>query len=463
MQNNARKIYFIGIGGTAMAGAALMAQEMGLAVSGSDQNLYPPTVDELRESGIPFVEGYAAKNLEETPDLIVLGNAISRGNVELEEALNRRIKILSLPEFIAEYAIGSRRSYVVAGTHGKTTTTSLVAHLLRHNNVDCGYMIGGVAGNFPRSAALGSSPDFVIEGDEYDTSIFDQRSKFLSYRPTHVIINNIEFDHADIFANLAEVEKAFWRLVKIIPQNGILVTNADNPSCLKLAREAKTRVVTFGEADGAEYRLLGYLPGKRTRINYSVHGEYFSLESPLHGKHNALNLLAALALTEDKKFSQAQVQGALDTFVGVKRRLQTRLENNFATVIEDFAHHPTAIKTNLETLRQIYSGRRLVVLIEPRSNTMVRNFFQQELADALSVADVIFADAIYRPEKYTDAERLDLSRLKADLESRGKKVYFLPKTDRAQFVKDALQPADVVCFMTNGSFSGLIDQLISAI
>lgn len=463
MSFKGKKIHFIGIGGTAMAGAALMADELGMDVRGSDQNLYPPTVDELRESGIAFKEGYAAENLAYTPDLIVLGNAISRGNPELEEALNRRIKILSLPEFIAEAVIDSRECLVIAGTHGKTTTTSLVAHILRANGVDTGFMIGGICENFHRSAEVGSANIFVIEGDEYDTSIFDPRSKFLSYRPTHALINNIEFDHADIFADLTEVERAFARLVKIIPQNGVLVVNADNPSALKISAGAKTRIITFGEAKNADYRLISSHSGKATEIRYTVRGSGKTLTSPLQGRHNALNLLAALALLEHRGLTDEQLQKALNTFAGIKRRLQVRLENKFATVIEDFAHHPTAIRANLETLRELYPGRRLVVLIEPRSNTMVRSFFQERLVSALGVADIIFSDAIYRAEKYADHERLNLQKLRSDLELLGRETHFLPATDRAAFVLDKLKPGDLVCFMTNGSFSGLIGETVELI
>ncbi|MBN8222324.1 MAG: hypothetical protein J0L53_15485 [Spirochaetes bacterium] len=457
-----QSIHFIGIGGTAMAGAAFLARERGLVVRGSDQNLYPPTVDELRAGKIPFTEGYAAENLAYQPDLVVLGNAISRGNPELEEALDRRLRILSLPEFIAEYVIGSRPSYVIAGTHGKTTTTALIAHVLRHNGIDAGFMVGGVAENFERSATIGSDA-FVIEGDEYDTSIFDPRSKFLLYRPTHVIINNIEFDHADIFADLAAVEATFARLVKIIPRNGLLVTNADNPSCMKLAAQAKTRVVTFGEGSSADLRLTGVSHGDKTEIRFLNRGHELTLSSPLRGKHNALNTLAAYALLEHRELLQDGWQRGLDTFQGVKRRLQVRLENTAVTVLEDFAHHPTAIRANLETLRELYPGRRLVVLIEPRSNTMVRNFFQQKLVEALATADVVFSDAIYRAEKYAEAERLDLNRLKADLEAKNKEVWLLPAQDRAVFVTEKLRPKDLVCFMTNGSFSGLIGEVVAAL
>ncbi|MBL8035045.1 MAG: UDP-N-acetylmuramate--alanine ligase, partial [Leptospiraceae bacterium] len=258
-----RRIHFIGIGGTAMAGAAVMAREAGFAVGGSDQNLYPPTSDELRRAQIPFIEGYAEANLSPEPDLIVLGNAISRGNIELETALNRRMNIISLPQFIADFVIRRRQSLVIAGTHGKTTTTSLAAYTLRHSGIDAGYMVGGVCESLPATAATGTADYFVIEGDEYDTSIFDPRPKFLSYRPTHVLLNNIEFDHADIFADLAEVERAFARLIKIIPTNGLLVTNADNASCRRLAETARSRVVSFGESENADYRLISCAVGKR--------------------------------------------------------------------------------------------------------------------------------------------------------------------------------------------------------
>jgi len=455
-----KTIHFIGIGGTAMVGAALIARELGFHVTGSDQKLYPPTSDILKDQSISYNESYAANHLNHAPDTIVLGNAISRGNAELEAALNLRIPILSMPEFIGEYAISRRRSLTIAGTHGKTTTTALVAHLLHTAGIDCGYMIGGAALNFETGAHLGTADVFVTEGDEYDTSIFDHRSKFLSYRPTHAIINNIEFDHADIFADLVAVEKAFARLVKIIPANGQLATNADNHSCMTLAASAHCRVVTFGTSKKADYQLLEY---DRGHITYAAHGQTHQINSPLLGTHNHLNTLAALAILEDFQLGAGTIAKALSSFKGVKRRLELKLDTKDFTIIEDFAHHPTAIRANTETLRAAYPGRRLVILIEPRSNTLVRNIFQRELTDALALADVIFTDEIYRKEKYSEAERLDIQRLIGDLESQGRAAYKLPINDRAEFVCSKLVAGDVVCFMTNGSFGGLIEEVVQAI
>jgi UDP-N-acetylmuramate: L-alanyl-gamma-D-glutamyl-meso-diaminopimelate ligase len=463
LQVAGKKIHFIGIGGTAMAGAAQMAVELGFSVTGSDQNLYPPTSTELKSLGIPYAEGYSAGNLEYGPDLVVLGNAISRGNAELEYALSHRLDIVSLPRFIAEYVIARRRSLVIAGTHGKTTTTSLAAHVLRHTGIDAGYMIGGVAHDFVHSAAIGTADLFVIEGDEYDTSIFDPRSKFLSYRPTHVILNNIEFDHGDIFADLQAVERTFARLIKIIPANGILVTNADNTSCMQLAENSFAPVVTFGEAATADYQLLSVTTGRTTIVRARIRDERLEFESPLYGRHNALNALACLALLESVGIDREQFAAAIRSFQGVKRRLELRLENPEVTVIEDFAHHPTAIAANLQTLREIYPTRRLVVLIEPRSNTMVRNIFQAELTDALAYADVVFIDHIYRREKYRPEERLDTELLVNSLRTRGRSAFQLPADNRVDAVKAQLLPGDVVCFMTNGSFGGLIGALVDAL
>ncbi|MFZ5630502.1 MAG: UDP-N-acetylmuramate:L-alanyl-gamma-D-glutamyl-meso-diaminopimelate ligase, partial [Spirochaetota bacterium] len=463
LQAAGKKIHFIGIGGTAMAGAAQMAVELGFSVRGSDQNLYPPTSTELQASGIPYTEGYRAENLAYGPDLVVLGNAISRGNAELEYALSERLELISLPQFVAEYVIRGRRSLVVAGTHGKTTTTSLAAYILRQAGLDAGYMIGGVAPDFVRSASVGTADLFVIEGDEYDTSIFDQRSKFLSYRPTHVILNNIEFDHGDIFADLQAVERTFARLIKIIPANGILVTNADNPSCMQLAKHSFAPVVTFGTAAAADYQLLEIITGNSSIIRSRIRGESVEFESPLFGRHNAMNALACLALLESVGIDRKHFVTAIRSFQGVKRRLELRLESPQVTVIEDFAHHPTAIAANLQTLREIYAGRRLVVLVEPRSNTMVRNVFQGELTEALAQADVIFLDQIYRPEKYRPEERLDTQLLVSTLRARGRSAYLLPAESRVEAIRDRLLPGDVVCFMTNGSFGGLIGALVNAL
>jgi UDP-N-acetylmuramate: L-alanyl-gamma-D-glutamyl-meso-diaminopimelate ligase len=324
-------------------------------------------------------------------------------------------------------------------------------------------MIGGVAHDFARSAAIGTADLFVIEGDEYDTSIFDQRSKFLSYRPTHVILNNIEFDHGDIFADLQAVERTFARLIKIIPANGILVTNADNTSCMQLAENSFAPVVTFGEAATADYQLLSVTTGRTTIVRARIRDERLEFESPLYGRHNALNALACLALLESVGIDREQFAAAIRSFQGVKRRLELRLENPEVTVIEDFAHHPTAIAANLQTLREIYPTRRLVVLIEPRSNTMVRNIFQAELTDALAYADVVFIDHIYRREKYRPEERLDTELLVNSLRTRGRSAFQLPADNRVDAVKAQLLPGDVVCFMTNGSFGGLIGALVDAL
>ena len=453
--------HFIGIGGTAMAGAAIMAQQLGFKVSGSDQNLYSPTVDELIKAKIAFKQAYAAENLNPTPDLVVLGNAISRGNVELEEALNQRLNIISLPQFVSEFVIRRRNSLVIAGTHGKTTTTSIIAHALRSAGIDTGYMIGGVCESLLTTASVGTADYFVIEGDEYDTSIFDPRQKFLSYRPSHVIINNIEFDHADIFSDITAVELAFSRLIKIIPQNGLLVTNSDNEACMRLAKSARTRVLTFGESAGADFQLHSCDIADGMTVRYSYAGEFYIVKTGLLGKHNALNIIAAAALLTSVGVSFEAYAAALVSFKGVRRRLQERLSTDDFTVIEDFAHHPTAIAANLETIRTLYPQRRLVVLIEPRSNTMVRKFFQNRLVAALEEADVLFIDKIYRAEKYADDDRLNLLLLKEDLEKNGKAVYLLSDTERAQQVTRLLHAGDVICFMTNGSFGGLIDETVS--
>ncbi len=457
-----KTIYFIGIGGTAMAGAAVMARQLGFRVRGADANIYPPTLNELVSAEIDFSQPYNAENLAYGPDLVVVGNAISRGNTELEAALSARLELLSLPEFLARFVIHNRRSLVVAGTHGKTTTTSLVAHILRSCGIDAGYMIGGVAPDFLRSADLGSADAFVIEGDEYDTSVFDPRPKFLSYRPSHVLINNIEFDHADIFADFAAVETAFARLVKIIPDNGLLVTNADNATCMKLARVARPKVLTFGRADGADYRLLG-VNAENNTVRFAHAGSSYDVQFSLAGAHNALNMLAAIALVTPFNLEWAQIAAALSSFKGVKRRLEVRVDNKKVTVIEDFAHHPTAIRTNIETLRARYPRRRLLLLIEPRSNTMVRNIFQRELAEAIALADEALIAEIYRPEKYAPAERLDLVKLIAEIRAAGKKAEQLPPASRLNFLRERLQIGDVVCFMTNGSFGGLIDETAAAL
>src|SRR5277367_4268739 len=379
MLSEIKSVHFVGIGGTAMAAVAAALRDKGFTVSGSDQNVYPPMSTFLAAKKIDVMQGYAEPNLAHKPDLVVIGNAISRGNPEAEYVLEKKLRYCSLPELLKEFFIRGKRSIVVAGTHGKTTTTSLLTWVFEHNGLNPSYLIGGIPNNFSQGARFTDSEWFIIEGDEYDTAFFDKRSKFVHYQPEIAIINNLEFDHADIFENLDAVKKTFSQFIRLVPRNGLLLGNGDDANLAPLLDVTHCPVKKFGL--GGDYAVYAF------NIRYGPTATEFEIPSfkfhlNMVGELNVRNALAVIACAKHCGLSNKQIQSAFDTFKGVKRRMEVRGIAGGVTVVDDFGHHPTAIRETLRALRLRYSHQRIWAVFEPRSNTTRRNIFQLELAES---------------------------------------------------------------------------------
>lgn len=441
-----------------MAATAAALKDLGLEVTGSDQNVYPPMSTFLAARKIEVMSGYSEANLAHQPDLVVIGNAISRGNPEAEAVLERKLRYCSLPELLKEYFIRGKRSLVVTGTHGKTTTTALLTWVFEHNGLNPSFLIGGIPNNLGQGARFTDSPWFIIEGDEYDTAFFDKRSKFVHYLPELVIINNIEFDHADIFASLGEIQTAFRRLINLVPRNGLVLANGDDPHLAPLLPAAPCPVKRFGLGEDNAVRAFNLRLGP-TASEFEIPSYKFHLN--LVGEHNVRNALAVVAAAKHCGLSNKQIQAAFDTFKGIRRRMEVRGVAGGVTVLDDFAHHPTAIRETLRALRIKYPTERLWAIFEPRSNTTRRNVFQRELAEALAGADRVVVAQVARLEQIPPAERLDPERLMQDLRAQGKQAEYLPDVDRIvdHVVREA-EGGDVVCVFSNGGFGGIHGRLL---
>ena len=373
MHSAIRSVHFIGICGTAMASTAAAMREKGVQVSGSDQNIYPPMSTFLAERRIEVISGYAEHNLAHKPDMVVIGNAISRGNPEAEAVLERKLRYCSLPELLKEFFIRGKRSLVVSGTHGKTTTTSLLTWVFEHNGLNPSYLIGGIPNNLGQGARFIDSEWFIIEADEYDTASFDKRSKFVHYLPEAAIINNLEFDHADIFDNLAAIQRSFSHFIRLIPRNGWLLANGDDPNLAPLLNVSHCPVKRFGLGDHNAVRAFN-LKLAPTASEFEIPSFKFHLN--LIGEVNVRNALGVVACAKHCGLSNKQIQSAFDTFKGIKRRMEVRGIAGGVTVVDDFGHHPTAIRETLRALRIKYSSQKIWAVFEPRSNTTRRNVFQ---------------------------------------------------------------------------------------
>jgi UDP-N-acetylmuramate: L-alanyl-gamma-D-glutamyl-meso-diaminopimelate ligase len=469
-------IHLIGICGTAMASLAGMLLQQGHRVTGSDAAAYPPMSDQLAAMGIAVSELYVAANLEPRPDLVVVGNAISRGNVELEHVLDARIPFCSMAALLHDEFLPGRESLVVAGTHGKTTTTSMLAWIYEvasRSDVRFApsFLIGGVAENFGTSFMVrpvveGMRGPFLIEGDEYDTAFFDKGPKFLHYFPDAAILTHVEFDHADIYADLDAVKTAFKRLVNLIPRRGRLVAFDGSANVTECVAKAFCAVERYGFAQDSYWRVSAMRHEGASSV-WSVHrgGKFFAeFTLPMAGEHNALNATAAAALATGQGVPAAAIVEALATFRSVKRRLEVRAEVGGITVIDDFAHHPTAIRETLRALRGAYVGRSLWAILEPRSNTLRRNVFADELVESLALADRVVLAQVFKSENIPEAERLHPEEIAAALTARGvpAAVYADAEAIVAAMVPE-LQPGDVVAILSNGGFGGIYEKLPSAI
>jgi UDP-N-acetylmuramate: L-alanyl-gamma-D-glutamyl-meso-diaminopimelate ligase len=461
-----RHIHLIGICGTAMASLAGMLQERGFRVTGSDAAAYPPMSTFLGSLGIPVAQPFAEANLNPRPDLVVVGNALSRGNVELELVLDQRIPFCSLPQILHDEFLVGKDVLVVAGTHGKTTTTSMLAWIFETAGLQPSFLIGGIAENFGRSFGLGEGKYFILEGDEYDTAFFDKGPKFLHYFPDSVILTSVEFDHADIYRDLDAVETAFKRLVNLVPRRGRIVGfdagGEQGTSIDQCLQKAFCPVERYGPSERAGWRITDLRLGEQ-RTSWSVMHDGRAWQDfgfALGGEYNVWNATAAAALAANYGIPKEAIAKALQSFRSVKRRLEVKAEVTGVTIIDDFAHHPTAIEQTIHALRARYPQSRLWVILEPRSNTMRRNVLQDALARSLALADQIVIAAIFKSEAIPEAERLDLDRVLHEIQKQGKQARILADADAiVDTIAPELRERDVVAILSNGGFGGIYEKL----
>lgn len=461
-----KRIHLIGICGTAMASLAGMLKQRGHYVTGSDAAAYPPMSAFLASLNIPVAQPFSEANLDPRPDLVIVGNAISRGNLELEYVLDWRIPYESMARIVYQEFLASRNRLVVAGTHGKTTTSSLLAWLFTEGLRAPNFLIGGIPENFGSSFALSDGPDFIVEGDEYDTAFFDKGPKFLHYFPDAVILTSVEFDHADIYKDLDEVKTAFQRLVNLIPQRGFLLAWDGNPKVDECVSRALCPVERYGIGKNSHWRV--------SDIEYSRAGTRWKVwhrgtlwaefESPLAGEYNVLNATAAAAMAAHYEIPLDTIARGLETFRSVRRRLEVKAEVNGITIIDDFAHHPTAIAGTLKALRTRYTGRRLWAILEPRSNTLRRKVFEAELAESLAQADQVVLASVFKSDAIPEAERLDPQVVVAKLRDAGRSARLLASADDiVSAITPELREGDVVALLSNGGFGGIYEKLPAAL
>jgi UDP-N-acetylmuramate: L-alanyl-gamma-D-glutamyl-meso-diaminopimelate ligase len=462
------KVHFIGVCGTAMATLAALLKQQGHDVQGSDEHVYPPMSDFLEAERIRAFAGYDADHIDGSIEMVVVGNAISRGNPELETVLERKMRYCSLPEAVREHFLWRSRSVVIAGTHGKTTTTSLTGWLLLHAGLDPSILVGGIArnlGNGGSSYRLGKGREFVIEGDEYDSAYFDKTAKFLKYLPDIAVINNVEFDHADIYADLDAVRLAFRRLVNLVPRSGLLLLGADSADAAALKKAAVSPVETFGLAESADWRAVDVAVSPAAQSFDLWHGGALvgKMEVPLFGLHNVRNALAAIAVAQACGVAIETIAAGLRLFTGVKRRLEVFGEAGGVTVYDDFAHHPTAIAETLAGLRAANPHRRIWAIFEPRSASSSRRVFQRDFAKAFGPADEVIIAPVFRAT-LPEGERLSPQQLVADLKTSGQRARCAASIDDivSTIVKER-KDGELVVFMSNGGFGGIHGKMLEAL
>lgn len=458
-----RHIHLMGICGTGMSSLAGILKKSGYEISGSDENIYPPMSLFLRDMKIPVLKGYKPENLHPVPDLVIVGNVITAHNPEARELARLKIPYLSMPQALRKYAMQGKKSIVIAGTHGKTTTSSLVSWIMQESGQDPGFMIGGIPANFNSGFKLGDGPYFIIEGDEYDTAFFDKGPKFLHYDPWITILTSIEFDHADIFHDLEHVLKAFRNLIDLIPSDGLLIANGDDPLVLAEIKRAKCPFVTYGLSAGNQWRAeaLGF-QDDFTRLRIIKGGrKHMDLRTPLYGKHNISNILSAMALSEFLSLPVSDIYRASENFRGVKRRQEIRGIKAGITVMDDFAHHPTAVKETITAVKERFWDHRLIAVFEPRSNSSRRRVFQDVYPGSFDPADLIFIPEPKMLEKIPPEERFSSRKLVDSLISRGKKAFYSPDTDHLiEEITRILATGDIVLIMSNGSFDNIHERLL---
>jgi UDP-N-acetylmuramate: L-alanyl-gamma-D-glutamyl-meso-diaminopimelate ligase len=455
-------VHLIGIGGTGMTSLAGLLHQAGCRVTGSDGPLYPPTSTILASLGLELFEGFSANNLDPAPDLIVVGNAISRGNPEVEAMLDRRLAFTSMPRIIHDRFLKDRHSIVIAGTHGKTTTASMLAWVLKHAGRDPGYLIGGLPHDLEQPFAIGSGPAFVIEGDEYDTAYFDKGPKFMHYRPDTVLLGTVEFDHADIYKDIDQIKLAFKRLINLVPSRGRVVRYEDCALTREVTEGAFATVEGFGE-DAGRWRAVD--------MQETEHGSRFSIlrdDEPfatvdlgLSGAHNVRNALSVAAAADEQGLSPQEIAAGLTTFRGVRRRFELRGEAAGVAVYDDFAHHPTAIEETMRAVKRRFPNGRSWAILEPRSWSLRRNVFQDRLAEVFDAADEVIIAPVFRADLVPDGKALDVEMLTTAVAARGPNARQLADAATiASCVAKEARPGDVVVVMSNGGFDGLHERLL---
>ena len=453
--------HFIGICGTAMGSVAAALQNRGYTITGSDQNVYPPMSDFLIKNNINVSVGHDENNIPDKVDLVVIGNAMSRGNVEVESVLNRKIPYTSLPELIKRYFLQGKRNIVITGTHGKTTTSSIIAHLLNDNGLNPNLMIGGIPLDIGEGGRFTESEFFVIEGDEYDTAFFDKRSKFVHYMPEIVVVNNIEFDHADIFNNIEEIKLSFKRMLNIVPENGIVFVNGDDNDAVEVTENCRAPVIKVGANDNCDFKIEN-LNLESFNSSFSIKDNSYQL--PMDGEFNVRNAAMAIAVTDFLNIDQQNIIESVSKFSGIARRQELRGEEKNVKVIDDFGHHPTAIAATIGALKQRYPDSKIWAIFEPRSNTSRRNLLQSELEDSLSQADGVIISEVPNPEKVPDGELLDVESVIENLSSKGKEAFIgLSSDDIVNKLIPLTSSGDTIVVLSNGGFGGIHGKLLEAL
>jgi len=460
------RIHLIGICGTGMASLAAMLQDSGYEVSGSDEGIYPPMSEFLVQRQIRIARGYDPGNLQPDPDLVIIGNALSRGNPEIEHVLNFRLPFLSFPEAVKRFFLREKIPIVITGTHGKTTTTSMVAWGLHSAGLNPNFLTGGIAENFQSSYGMEGGPHFVVEGDEYDSAFFDKGPKFLHYLPYLAVVGNVEYDHADIYPDLDAVKLQFRRFVNLIPQHGYLAVGADNPAALEVSLNSRCRKETFGTSSDSDWSA-GNIEIDRDRLCFNVlyrRKLFRRLRLSIYGNYNIRNALAATAILNQLGVSEDDIRESLESFSGVRRRMQLKYHADGIRIYEDFAHHPTAVRETLQAVRDTFDPGRVWAIYEPRSATSRRNVFQKEIAQALGLADCVAVPDLFKPEKVPEGERLDRNRLIADLQGMGCRTWNLRNAeDIIAKVSEEAREGDVIVIMSNGGFGGMAEKLPRAL
>jgi len=466
--SNGKHIHVIGIGGSAMAPLAGMLRESGYRVTGSDSGVYPPASTLLEKLGISFFHSFDAAHLQPAPDLVVVGNIIARGNPELEEVMDRKIPYRSLPEMLEEAFLPGRHSIVVSGTHGKTTTTAMLAWIFYTAGKQPNFLVGGVAENFGKSYGLGGGAEFILEGDEYETAFWDRGPKFFHYHPDDLIITSLEYDHADIYRDFETYELAFRRLVNLVPRRGRLViwgdTDESGPALRRAAEKAFCPVETYGFSAASDWvatELTVDGGGMKFRVAYKgkPFGEFALAAS---GRHNVLNAMAATAVAHGRGIDADVIGRALATFKSVKRRMDVKGEVRGVLVIDDFAHHPTAVRATIDAARARWKGRRLWAILEPRSNSMRRKVFEETLPVALALADRVVLGGVFRAQQLGDENRLEPEAVAQSVRALGKSARVFDSADAiAEQISAEAESGDVLLVMSNGSFDGLCEKLLA--